>query len=87
VHWYVGEGMEEDEFSEVREGLGFLEKDYLDVTTEQPSDVMMQDRLYEGRIFRPKLLVNPKAKSCSKSTDFHFLFRNMFCCSKLINIP
>ena len=38
VHWYVGEGMEEDEFSEVREGLGFLEKDYLDVTTEQPSD-------------------------------------------------
>jgi len=56
--------MEEGKFSEVREGLGFLEKDYLDVTTEKASDVIMQDRLYEERIFRPKLRVNPKAK-CS----------------------
>merc|ERR1719461_865853 len=38
VHWYVGEGMEEGEFSEAREDLGFLDKDYLDVVTEQASD-------------------------------------------------
>merc|ERR1712012_1359254 len=38
VHWYVGEGMEEGEFSEAREDLGLLENDYLDVITEQASD-------------------------------------------------
>jgi len=43
VHWYVGEGMEEGEFSEAREDLGFLEKDYLDVVTEQNSDEDMED--------------------------------------------
>ena len=43
MHWFIREGMEQNEFYDAREDIDFLRRDYWDVLSEGGSDEISDD--------------------------------------------